>query len=299
MDRGIIFNVQRYSIRDGPGIRTTVFFKGCPLSCWWCHNPEGQKEKPELMIRADRCIGCGECLKACPRGAVARADGAFLTDQKKCTACGKCADACPAEARLLAGREVTAEELLAEIEKDTVFFDESGGGVTFSGGEPLRQARFLKEALIACRKKEIRTAVDTSGFADTRTVLEIGNYADLFLYDLKIMDEQKHKKYTGVSNQLILNNLIALSRSHGNIFVRLPVIPGINDDRENILETGRFLSALAGVRRVKVLAYHETGLGKYERLGRSYGLRGVKPPPAEKIKEIEEMLKKCGLNIED
>ncbi|MCR4398587.1 MAG: glycyl-radical enzyme activating protein [Firmicutes bacterium] len=293
--RGTIFDIMKYSIRDGPGIRTTVFLKGCPLRCRWCHNPEGQIEAPELLCAPERCSGCGDCIRVCPRGAIRPAKGMPVTDRRICDACGSCARACHFEARSIVGRRVDATEVIAEVRKDTVFYDESGGGVTFSGGEPLGQPAFLAGLLAECKRQGIRTAVDTSGFCDRRDLMELSEYVDLFLYDLKVMDEAAHLEYTGVSNRPILSNLEELSSRHRNIWVRIPLVPGVNDSEENILATGRFLSSLRGIRRVCVLPYHKTGIGKYARLGREYTLDGLEEPKREAVAEVESVLASFGL----
>ena len=296
MTTGIIFNIQRYSIHDGPGIRTTVFLKGCPLNCWWCQNPESQLSGQEMLFWGDRCIGCGACSTICPSGAIKIKNGIPVTEKEKCILCGKCIEKCPALAREMIGEKLTVEEIIKEIEKDLVFYEESGGGVTFSGGEPLGQSEFLESLLICCQKKKIHTAVDTSGYISWEILSKISSKVDLFLYDLKIMDNERHKKYTGVSNELILENLKKLSSVHNNIFVRFPVIPGINDDYQNIKETGEFLSSLK-IAQVNLLPYHYIGIDKYRRLGRTYKLVTTQPPSEEKLSEVSAILSKFNLNV--
>jgi len=293
---GTVFNIQRYSIHDGPGIRTTVFLKGCPLNCWWCQNPESQLSGREMVFWEDRCIGCGACSTICPSGAIQIKNGIPVTEKEKCILCGKCIEKCPALAREMIGKKITAEEIIKEVEKDLVFYEESGGGVTFSGGEPLEQPEFLEELLNACQKKKIHTAVDTSGYVSWEILNKISSKVDLFLYDLKIMDSKRHKKYTGVSNELILENLKKLSSVHNNIFVRFPVIPGINDDYQNIKEMGEFLSSLK-VTQVNLLPYHYIGVDKYRRLGRTYKLATTQPPSEEKLSEISAILEKFNLKV--
>ena len=296
MTTGIIFNIQRYSIHDGPGIRTTVFLKGCPLNCWWCQNPESQLSGQEMVFWEDRCIGCGVCSLNCPSGAIQMENKKPVTDKNKCNLCGECSRICPTQAREMIGEKLTAEEIIKEVEKDLVFYEESGGGVTFSGGEPLEQPELLESLLICCQKKKIHTAVDTSGYISWEILNKIHSKVNLFLYDLKIMNSERHKKYTGVSNELILENLKKLSSVHNNIFVRFPVIPGINDDYQNIKEMGEFLSSLK-VTQVNLLPYHYIGVDKYKRLGKTYKLVTTQPPSEEKLSEVSAILRKFNLKV--
>lgn len=293
---GIIFNIQRYSIHDGPGIRTTVFLKGCPLNCWWCQNPESQLSGQEMIFWGDRCIGCGACSTICPSSAIQIKNGIPITEKEKCILCGKCTEKCPALAREIIGEKLTAEEVIKELEKDLVFYEESGGGVTFSGGEPLGQSEFLEGLLNGCREKKIHTAVDTSGYISWEILNKINPKVDLFLYDLKLMDNERHKKYTGVSNEIILENLEKLSSIHNNIFIRFPVIPGINDDYQNIRKLGEFLSSLE-ITQVNLLSYHYIGKDKYRRLGSAYKLAATQPPSKEKLSEVSAILRKFNLNV--
>ena len=296
MTTGIIFNIQRYSIHDGPGIRTTVFLKGCQLNCWWCQNPESQLCGQEMVFWEDRCIGCEACSLNCPSGAIQMENKKPVTDKSKCNLCGECSRICPTQAREMIGKKLTAEEIIKEVEKDLVFYEESGGGVTFSGGEPLGQSEFLESLLNCCQKKKIHTAVDTSGYISWEILSKISSKVDLFLYDLKIMDSKRHKKYTGVSNELILENLKKLTSVHNNIFVRFPVIPGINDDYQNIKEMGEFLSSLK-IAQVNLLPYHYIGVDKYRRLGMTYKLADIQPSSEEKLSKISVILRKFNLNV--
>lgn len=265
MTRGRIFDIQRFSVHDGPGIRTTVFLKGCPLRCAWCHNPESIRAEPELAVLESRCIHCDRCVEACPTGRLAALE-AGAGAVPACTLCGTCAAVCPAEARRLVGRSVTVDELLAEILRDRLFFDDSGGGVTFSGGEPVAQPDFLAAALEACRHQGVHTAVDTSGFCRRQDLLRAARWTDLFLFDLKHMDPVRHRELTGASNRRILENLEALAAVHQGIRIRVPVVPGMNDDPENLEATARFVASLPGVRRLDLLPYHRHGRHKRERL---------------------------------
>ncbi len=244
MTQGLVFDIKKYSIHDGPGIRTTVFFKGCPLSCWWCHNPESQSSQREVILHDNRCIRCGACVDACPHHAIAWIDGEPITDRAVCERCGTCLGECYSEARQIVGREMTVEQVMAEIAPDTAFYDESHGGVTFSGGEPLLQRDFLLALLQACQARELHTAVDTSGFASWDTVDQIRPFTDLFLYDLKLIDDERHREFTGVTNQPILRNLQDLSALGHSIVIRIPIVPGLNDDDESIRQMADFIAAL-------------------------------------------------------
>jgi pyruvate formate lyase activating enzyme len=295
---GIVFDIKQFSIHDGPGIRTTVFLKGCPLRCAWCHNPESQAAAPELIFRPGRCLRCGVCVTACPRGAISWDGAAMVTDGQACARCGSCADTCYAQARELAGRQMTVTQVMTEIERDVAFYDESGGGVTFSGGEPLAQPRFLRELLRACRAREIHSAVDTCGYVAWEVLADLREYVDLFLYDLKLMDDAGHRAFTGVSNGLILRNLEALAHHRHAIILRVPVIPGINDDAENLRRVGAFAAALPSVERLDLLPYHRTGIEKYERVHMVYGLPDVRPPSEERLAEIAHILQGFGLRVQ-
>lgn len=297
MALGTIMNIQKYSIHDGPGIRTTVFFKGCPLSCWWCHNPESQNVKHEIMFFQERCIKCGVCIKRCPESAIKVTDQYPIIDKNKCVICGKCTDFCAKNAREYVGKDMTAQELMKEIIKDEVFYDESGGGVTFSGGEPLIYLDFLDEVLKKCKARGIHTAVDTSGYAPWESIEKIVDKVDLFLFDIKHMNNEKHKKYMNVENVGILENLRKLSSRGSNIFIRMPIIVGVNDDDdEHIHQAIKFISNL-NVIQVNLLPYHKMGMDKYRRLKMDYKLSGEEKPSDEKIGEIADKFKKAGIKI--
>lgn len=297
MKTGIIFDIKKFAIHDGPGIRTTVFFKGCPLRCGLCHNPESQAFEPEVLYREGRCTKCGACLTACPNEARTLVDSYPVRDEKKCTKCGACLLACPAEAVEIVGREVTVDEVMKEIEQDIVFYDESSGGATFSGGEPLSQPEFLDALLEACEAQGIHTAVDTSGHANFETVRRIRGKTGLFLYDLKLIDREKHRAFTGVSNEGILENLRELSDQGADVILRVPLIPGVNDDEASLSDIGAFAASLKHRHPVDLLPYHTAGMEKYKRLNRTYLLPEVAPPSKERLAHAAGILRGSGLEV--
>lgn len=264
MEEGIIFDIKRYAIHDGPGIRTTVFLKGCPLECWWCHNPEGQKTEPELIFRESKCLeGCTECLAACPKNALSKTGPIVVINRTKCELSKSCIETCPTGALEVAGKKMTVAEIMEAIEKDSVFYDDSKGGVTFSGGEPLMQPDFLGGLLDECAKRHIHTTVDTCGYASAEIFEKIRDKVGLFLYDLKVIDDKKHIETTGESNEIILKNLKELSEKGCAISIRIPVIPGINDSSSDIEEMVEFLNNLQEIEEIDLLPYHKIGSQKY------------------------------------
>jgi pyruvate formate lyase activating enzyme len=295
LSTGVIFDIMKYAIHDGPGIRTAVFLKGCPLRCLWCHNPESQAIGTELMRFPERCIGCGKCREVCANGALPHTVN--LEQRGKCICCGECSEVCNAGARELVGRSMTSREVLKEIEKDMVFYAESNGGVTFTGGEPLLQADFLRKLLEGCKEREIHTALETTGFAPKEKIQELVPLVDLWLYDLKLIEDDSHRQATGVSNKLILENLKFLARKHCKVIVRIPVIPGINDNEENIAASGEFISSLLQIKEVHLLPYHKAGTEKYRRLQRRYEPITTKVPSEEQLIRIAERLGEYGLNV--
>jgi pyruvate formate lyase activating enzyme len=299
LNAGMVFDIKRYAIHDGPGIRTTVFLKGCLLNCPWCHNPEGKAKEQEFMWWKEKCMGCRECQSVCPKGAITFPDDFLLLDKTKCDLCKACVDACHSEALKLVGKNMTLTRVMKEIEKDTPFYDESGGGATLSGGEPLIQPDFSHRLLKACKELRIHTVVDTCGHADSDVLLKISKHVDLFLYDLKVISDEKHTKFTGLSNKLILENLKKLSHNGQKIIVRFPLVPGVNDDEKDISELGEFVSSLEGVKELSILPYHRTGVEKSKRLRKPTDLFFMnQSPSAETLSEIEKKLKDFGLKIQ-
>jgi len=270
MSNSLIFDIKRYAINDGPGIRVVIFFKGCNLHCSWCHNPESISSKVEKMYAPAKCIKCGSCVAACPEKAISMSPDGVITNPDLCKVCGKCADVCPTKAIEMSGRLMTVPEIMDIIEKERIFFDQSGGGVTFSGGEPLIHTKMLIELLDECRKRKIHTAVDTAGNVSIETILEVSKRTDLFLYDLKMMDSDLHKKWINSGNEMILQNLKAISEAGAQIIIRIPLIGGVNDSIENIEQTAKFISELVGDKKeVNLLPYHNIAQNKYMKLGKS------------------------------
>jgi pyruvate formate lyase activating enzyme len=287
---GRVFNLQRYSLHDGPGIRTTVFLKGCPARCLWCHNPESQAFGPEVVRIETRCAACGNCETVCPHGAPPPGSGL-------CAACGECIEACPAGARELAGRETTVDEVMDEVQRDRIFFQESGGGVTFSGGEPLAQLGFLRALLEASRDLDLHTAVDTCGFAPPDGLLGLVPLVDLFLFDIKLVDDRRHREMTGLPAEPILANLRALVAAHPSLWIRVPIVPGHTDGEEDVDAIATLVAGLTGVRHVSLLPFHGTGAAKARRLGRPFPLESLAPPPPERMEALAGLFRDRGLAV--
>ena len=295
----LIFDIKRYAISDGPGIRIALYFKGCPLRCAWCHNPESQSPKVQKLYTASKCIGAQDCIEVCPEDALTLTQDGIVTDSEKCTLCGLCADVCPTKAIEMSGRLYEVEELMEIIEKERVHIDHSGGGVTFSGGEPLMHPEFLLKMLKACGDKNLHRTIDTCGFTDTKTLLDVASETELFLFDLKIMDEAKHKKWTGVSNKRILKNLQILAESGANINIRIPYIKNVNTDTEEIRKMAEFISSLPGKKpMVNILPYHNIATGKYKKLELEYNKGDMDEPSDEEIKIALEIFNSFALETE-
>ena len=274
--KGLIFDIQRFSLHDGPGIRTTVFLKGCPLACLWCHNPESRSCAPEIAFYKAKCIGCGRCADACRHDALLPGDDRI--DRSKCRVCGKCAGVCPSEALRMVGRVATVSEILGTAMRDAAFYERSGGGVTLSGGEPLQQYEFSRALLKALREHGLHTAVDTCGLGSWESVAGLASLADLFLYDIKVVDSAKHERLCKADNSIILDNARRLAAEGMEIIFRTPIMPGLNDAPDDLRLLGEFILSLPGEQKLELLPYHRIGRGKYEALGMRYPLDDASAP---------------------
>jgi len=298
MEEAIVFDIKRFATDDGPGIRTTVFLKGCSLRCVWCHSPESIDKHPELVFYENRCIRCGSCVDACPHGAQQiRKDSKRVIDWEKCDNCAECCKVCFSQALEMKGKYYTTQEIFDEIQKDIIFYQNSGGGVTFSGGEPSLQPAFLLDMLRECKKEAIHTAVDTSGFVRWQVLRKIADYVDLFLYDIKHMNSRKHIEYTGVSNKPILENLRKLAAMKKDILITVPLIPGYNDSPGNLICTMDHTKKL-GLKKIIFMPYNRSGEAKYKWLGRNLELPNLKEWDGELWQEIKQWAKLRGLKMQ-
>ena len=289
---GTVFDIQRFSLHDGPGIRTIVFLKGCPLSCQWCSNPESQSAAPTVMYKKNDCLHCGRCVSACKRKAIGPQNPNWI-DRTLCNGCGECVNACPSGALVLKGRAMTIQQVIQELKKDATTYRRSGGGVTLSGGEPLVQYRFASELLKACKSQGWNTAIETTGFGSAEAVEAVIPYVDTVLMDIKHMDPDMHKKFTGVTNEVILKNAPRIAQI-SNTVVRVPVIPGFNHSMEAIGKIAEFARTLMGVGTIHLLPYHTFGENKYDLMGREYQLRTIKPLHPEDLEACKKMVESYG-----
>lgn len=297
---GLITDFQRFSIHDGPGIRTIVFLKGCPLHCAWCQNPETITPRPEIMLIPHNCIGCGRCMKECPHDCIRGSTGRVCAiDRGRCVlpACGKCQQICYANAINISGRYLTVAEVMDLVMRDREFYERTGGGVTFSGGEPFAQPRFLRELARTAKEGKLHTAVETCGHLHWDIFSSILGYMDMVLYDLKHMDPERHLQGTGVDNRLILENLKRVDSSGMTIRARLPLVPGFNDSEDNIRATSAFIAGLSNLEALDILPYHRMGEPKWGQLDRSYKLHGVEPPARDRIFELADIARKYGIEV--
>ena len=291
--KGLVFSIDRFVAEDGPGVRTTVFLKGCPIHCAWCHSPQSIPGTPQLLFYSGRCIKCGACVAACPNNAqiISSEDRVILWDM--CEDCGKCAEVCPANALVIEGKWLTVDQVVDVVKRDIVYYTNSGGGVTFSGGEATFQPNFLTACLKACKELGIHTAVDTCGVVRWSVLEKMLPYVDLFLFDIKHMDSQTHKELTGAGNELILQNLRNLSNHDKTIWIRIPLIPGNNDSEENLRQTAEFIKPLAGIERITLLPYNDAAGAKYGFIGKKYPLEGIVPHSEMEYEEIVSTFSKA------
>ena len=297
MERAIVTNIQGYSIHDGPGIRTVVFIKGCPLRCRWCANPENLVSHIQTGFIQKLCQNCGRCINACPNGAIVPGDGQYRIQRERCISCGKCVESCYYDALVTYGKEKTSEEVFRAVRKDKMFYDQSGGGVTVSGGEALSQAEFTLALLKRFKAEGLHTALDTTGFAQWEKIEAVLPYVDLFLYDLKHMDSEKHRKMVAVPNEPILENALKIAEAGGKFQIRIPVIPMFNEDEENIRATAEFCCRLKdAVEVIQLLPYHNMGVSKYQRISDEPAVEAV-PPSEEKMQKLRDIMASYGLNV--
>lgn len=296
MNAGLIFDIKKFAINDGPGIRMTVFFKGCNLQCKWCHNPESMSPKVQKMYNVKKCIGAVKCIEICPNNALEMTKDGVVTNYDVCNLCGKCAEACPTKAFEMLGKDISINDLMEKIDNEAIFFDQSDGGVTFSGGEPLMHSEYLLKILKECGKRFYHRVVDTTAFAKLETVLEVANYTELFLIDLKVMDSVKHKEFTSIGNEKILSNIVELAKTKCELIFRIPLIKGINTSEENIEETAKFINSLEGNRSVvNLLPYHNIAGNKHFKLGNLTNLKVFETPSNIEIEKIISIFENFGI----
>jgi pyruvate formate lyase activating enzyme len=301
MNRGIVLDIERFAIHDGPGIRTVLFLKGCPLKCLWCSTVDSQHAWPEMEYFIDKCTVCGKCVDICPNNAIYKVDDVrIITDRQRCNNCGKCIEICSTGARKMAGKDMTVDQVMKEIEKDSLFFSNSGGGITLSGGEPTMQPDFSIEILKACKKYGINTAIETCGHTNWEILHKILKYTDFVYMDIKHSSSEKHKMLTLKRNALILHNIRKAASKFPDkpLTIRIPIIPGYNDSEKNISETAKFVCRLDGQHKIELLPYHKLGIHKYAALSRDYSLSHLKPVRESRMQTLESLIKSYGLEVQ-
>ena len=295
--KGTVFEIERFAIHDGPGIRTIVFLKGCPLSCRWCANPESQSIKPQLMYWESRCMGCKRCIGACPMGALSWNGAKIVVDRTKCKVCGECADVCNSEALTPIGEIKSVSEVMDVISRDADFYKKSGGGITFSGGEVFAQTDFLCALAMACKERGFHTCIETAGYTDYENIESVLPYLDLVMMDLKCMDPVRHEEMIGKSNEKILDNFRRIAETGKPLVARIPVIPGLNNNMKNFEDLAAYLSDVAPGCRIDLLPYHSLGVSKYDRLDKPYFLKDTVPPAKDELEIYKEFLEGKGFEV--
>ncbi|MGR5064041.1 glycyl-radical enzyme activating protein [Photobacterium sp. DNB22_13_2] len=292
--QGTVFNIQKFSLHDGPGIRTIVFLKGCYLSCKWCSNPESQKFTPSVMFEKKQCVGCGNCVRSCPQAAISL-EGSNRVDHDKCVGCGTCASVCPTGALSMTGKTMTVKEVLDDVCKDAVHYRRSSGGLTLSGGEPLAQPDFVEALLRSAKARGLHTAMETTGIASPAVLERVIPLLDVVLLDIKTFYSKQHEKYTGLANDVVLKNALTISKLAKNLSIRVPLIPEFNADEQSIKAIATFASYLDNVTRLHILPYHNFGQSKYSLLEQDYYYEGFKTPPQNDIEKFKGIVESLGI----
>jgi len=295
--RGLVFDIQRFCVHDGPGIRTTVFLKGCSLRCFWCQNPEGISINPVIMYYPSKCINCGQCVLICPKNAHIMMNGKHEFLRNRCDSCGKCVEKCYSGALQIAGKLMSVDEVMVEVLKDRKFYEISGGGVTLSGGDPVIQYEFSKAVLRKCKAEGLHTAIETAANCSWKVLEALIPFIDIIIMDIKLIDNEKHKKVTGVSNTIILENAKKLSQTGKPLIIRTPIIPTVNDNIEAVKQIAEFIAPFPNLQYYELIPFHRLGEGKYHALGLEYAASGLKTPSQEKMAQLAEEAKKYCIKV--